>query len=125
MMAALSIVCTQEAVPLITAALFHQGALLRVRRQAEDDTPISDRDKSTDYLDLPPDGPQPVGAFLELGCTALVNSAPPWAAQRAAADIVAAAIDQLLELRLLPDEQVEVLRPLAVAPFDVIGPVAA
>jgi molybdopterin/thiamine biosynthesis adenylyltransferase len=123
MTAALSIVCAQEDVPLITGALFHQGALLRVRRQADDDTPISDRDKSTDYLDLPTDDPQPVGGFLELGCTALVNSAPPWAAQRAAADIVAAAIDQLLERRLLPDEQVEVLRPLAVARFDVIGPV--
>lgn len=125
MTAALSIVCAQEDVPLVTGALFHQGALLRVRRQAEDDTPICDRDKSVDYLDLPPDDPQPVGAFLELGCTALVNSAPPWATQRAAADIVAAAVDQLLERRLLPDEQVEVLRPLAVAPFDVIGPVTA
>ncbi|MFG1626209.1 ThiF family adenylyltransferase [Kribbella sp. NPDC049227] len=125
MTAALSIVCAQERVPLITGALFHQGALLRVRRQAEDDTPISDRDKSTDYLGLPPDDPQPLGAFLELGCTALVNSAPPWAAQRAAADIVAAATDQLLQRRVLPDEQVTVLRPLAAAPFVVIGPVTA
>ncbi|MEV6266711.1 ThiF family adenylyltransferase [Kribbella sp. NPDC051936] len=125
MTAALCIVCAQERVPLITGALFHQGALLRIRRQAESDTPISARDKSIEYLPLPPDDTRPAGGFLEIGCTALVNSAPPWAAQRAAADIAAAVIDQLMGYRLLPDEQVAVLRPLAAPPFDVMGPVTA
>jgi hypothetical protein len=125
MTAALSIVCAQEETPMITGALFHQGSLLRIRRQADGDTPIADRSKSANYLDLPPDDLLPVGGFLELGCTAIVNSAPPWAAQRAAADIVATTIDQVLERRLLPDEQIEVLQPLAIAPFDTIGPVTS
>lgn len=123
--AALAIACEEAGVPFVTGALFHQGAVLRVRRQAPGDVAILQRSQDPDRW--PAISPEPaVGpdfGFLELGCTAPVNNAPPASVLRAAADIVATVIDELTGRRDLDAEQVTVLRPLADAPFDRVGPV--
>lgn len=121
--AALAETSQRRGVPLVSGALFHQGALARVQRQAEGDTPIAARPTDTRYFSLPPDseaaGPTHAG-FLELGCTAPVNSAPPIAVLTAAADTAAAAIDQLTARRQRPDERITVLSPMS-PPFHRSG----
>lgn len=121
--AALAETCRRHGVPLISGALFHHGALARVQRQAEGDTPIAARPADPRYFSLPPDvdASDPVHAgFLELGCTAPVNNAPPTSVLTAAADTAAAAIDQLTARRQRPDERITVLSPMN-TPFDRIG----
>lgn len=121
--AALADVCGRRGVPLIVGALFHHGALARVQRQSEGDTPIAARVDDPRYVALPPDTeavcPAHAG-FLELGCTAPVNNAPPIAVLTAAADTAAAAIDQLTARRQRPDERITVLSPMK-PPFDRAG----
>lgn len=119
--AALADTCLHHNIDLITGALYHHGALARVRRQAGTDTPIASRAKDSRYHRLPPEqatGPE-VG-FLELGCTAPVNNAPPIAVQVTAADIAAATVDLLTGRRERPDERITVLRPMG-APFQRTG----
>lgn len=124
--AALSEVCHKLEVPLITVALFHQGNILRIQRQAPGDEPIGGRIGAPRYVQIPPDPTPPAQAgFLEVGCTAYVNNAPPWTSHRAAADTAATAIDFLTGRRDFPEDQVIVLRPLAEQPFDRVGLVEA
>jgi molybdopterin/thiamine biosynthesis adenylyltransferase len=113
MTAALAETCRRGGVALIAGALFHHGALARVQRQADGDTPIAARPADTRYYMLPPDDDiSSAAGFLELGCTAPVNNAPPVAVLTAAADIASATIDQLTSRRERPDERITVLRPI-------------
>lgn len=122
--AALSEVCHRSQIPLMTVALFHQGSLMRIQRQADGDTPIASRNGSRSHVQLPPETAAPAQAgFLEVGCTAYVSNAPPWASHRAAADTAATAVDFLSGRRDMDEDQVMVLRPLPAAPFDRVGPV--
>lgn len=122
---ALGHVAAAENVPLLSAALYHRGSVLRIRRQAGADTPLGQRAADANYVPLPPDAADPrTEGFLELGCTAPVHNAPPAAVLRAAADTAAAAIDVLTARHLLPDETITVLSPLTDPPFDALGPVA-
>lgn len=121
--AALADICSRTGVDLISGALFHHGALIRVQRQACGDTPIAVRRGNPNYTELPPTDPtSPNAGFLELGCTAPVNNAPPTAVAAAAAEISEAAIDLLTGRNLRQDECLVVLRPLA-PPFDKLGAV--
>lgn len=124
MTAALSEVCHAIAMPLLTVALFHHGSILRIQRQAPGDVPIAQRSGSTGYAEIPPDPTTPdrIG-FLEVGCTAYVNNAPPWTSQRASAETVATAIDFLTGRFNFPDEQLVVLMAMPDHPFDHVGPV--
>lgn len=118
--AALAETCRRSAVPLITGALFHQGALARIQRQAAGDTLIAARNGDPAYLSLPPaDATAPASGFLELGCTAPVNNAPPLAVFSAAAEISHAAVDFLTGRCERADERISVFRPMA-PPFDRI-----
>lgn len=119
---ALAHVCSAENVPLLSSALFHQGAISRIRRQQSGDTPLLNRAADLAYPALPPDQIDAgTPGFLELGCTAPVHNAPPAAVLRAAADTAHAALDVLTGRLLLPDEQITVLRPLSTPPFDQPG----
>lgn len=119
--AALAVICHEAETPLITGALFHQGALARVRRQAVGDTPIAARALDDQYRSLPPDDPtSPTAGFLELGCTAPINNASPIAVLATAADIAHAAVDYLTGRLERPSERIHVFRPLA-PPFDTCG----
>lgn len=120
--AALSQITRDEGTPLITVALYHQGAILRIRRQTSADLSIAELQSSGSAIVLPPESPRPAGSFLEIGCTAVVNSAPPWAAMRAGADAAATVVDTLLGRLQFDSEQVVVLRRLAI-PFDQLGQV--
>lgn len=118
MTAALAETCRRHSVALIAGALFHHGALARVQRQADGDTPIAARPTDPRYYCLPPDDQASATAgFLELGCTALVNNAPPIAVISTAADIASAAVDLLTGRGERPDERITVLRPMS-PPFD-------
>jgi molybdopterin/thiamine biosynthesis adenylyltransferase len=121
--AALAEVCRRTSIPLITGALFHQGAIGRVQRQAEGDTLIAARHTDAAYCNLPPEDPsEPDAGFLELGCTAPVNNAPPTAVLATAADIAHCAVDFLTGRCDRADERILVFRPMA-APFDRTGTV--
>lgn len=123
MSAALAEVCRRSGVALISGALYHQGALIRVQRQAPGDTPIAARRRDPNYITLPPEDPTaPNSGFLELGCTAPINNAPPTAVLSAAAEISQAAIDHLTGRNERPDERIVVLRPMT-PPFDRVGAV--
>jgi len=119
--AALAEICRRNAVPLITGALYHRGALARIQRQADGDTPIAARTTNPAYMDLPSEDPSALQArFLELGCTAPVNNAPPVAVLSTAVEIAHAAIDILTGRRHRTDERIVVFRPLQ-PPFDRTG----
>lgn len=121
--AALAEICSRTGVDLISGALFHQGALIRVQRQATGDTLIAARRGNPNYTALPPTDPtSPDPGFLELGCTAPVNNASPTAVAAAAAEISEAAIDLLTGRNQRADEALVVLRPMA-PPFDKLGTV--
>lgn len=121
MTAALADICRRQHVPLIVGALFHHGAMARVQRQSGEDTPIASRPDDPRYHALPPDEQSSdTAGFLELGCTAPVNNAPPGAVLVTASDLAAAAIDELTHRRERPDERITVLRPMD-APFDRTG----
>lgn len=119
--AALAHVCQQQSLPLVTGALYHQGALARVQRQADGDTPIAARSLDPTYPDLPPEDPTtPDHGFLELGCLAPVNNASPVTVTATAADIVHAAIDFLTGRRNRTNDRIIVFQPMA-APFNRTG----
>lgn len=119
--AALAEICRRTSTPLITGALFHQGAIARVQRQADGDTPLAARHSDPTYNNLPPEDPrEPNAGFLELGCTAPVNNAPPTAVLATAADIAHAAVDFLTGRRNRADERILVFQPMS-APFDATG----
>lgn len=125
MTSALAHVAAAEKVALLSAALYHRGSVVRIRRQAGGDTPLGQRGGAPGYVPLPPDTADPrAEGFLELGCTAPVHNAPPVAVLRAAADTAAAALDFLIGRQQLPDETITVLSPLDDPPFDTIGPVS-
>ena len=119
--AALAEVCRRTGTPLVTGALYHQGALARVQRQAEGDTRIAGRPANPAYRALPPENlAASAQGFLELGCTAPVNNAPPTSVLAVAADIAHAAIDYLTGRRERSDERIIVLRAMD-PPFDRPG----
>ncbi|MGH3997166.1 MAG: HesA/MoeB/ThiF family protein, partial [Pseudonocardiaceae bacterium] len=119
--AALAAVCQQTGIPLIAGAIFHHGAIARVQRQAEGDTPIAARRSDPNYYELPPEDPaEPNTGFLELGCTAPINNAPPTAVLGTAADLAHAAIDYLTGRHERPDERILVFRTKD-TPFDRPG----
>ena len=121
MTAALAETCRLTNTSYITGALFHQGAIARIRRQAAGDNPVAARHLDPAYYALPPNDPtQPTQGFLELGCTAPINSAPPIAVLTTAAEIAATAIDHLTGRHDRPDERILVHRPMS-APFDRTG----
>lgn len=124
MTSALAHVAAADNVPLLSAALYHRGSLVRIRRQAGDDTPLGQRGDNLNYVPLPKETADDREAgFLELGCTAPVHNAPPAAVLRAAADTATAALDVLTGRNALPDETITVLAALPEAPFDTLGPV--
>ncbi|WP_010534578.1 HesA/MoeB/ThiF family protein [Brachybacterium squillarum] len=119
--AALAEICRRTSAPLITGALFHQGAIARVQRQADGDTPIASRPSDPTYSNLPPEDPRESNVgFLELGCTAPVNNAPPTAVLATASDVALAAVDLLTGRCNRADERIMVFQPMA-APFDATG----
>lgn len=118
--AAVADTCLRHGVPLVTGSLYHHGALARVRRQATGDTPIAARANDNRYHRLPPDTATSMSGFLELGCTAPVNNAPPVAVVATAADVAAAAVDLLTQRRQRPDERISVFRPMS-SPFHRTG----
>jgi hypothetical protein len=106
--------------PLVTATLYRRGEVARIRRQAPGDIPLHMRADSARYPQIPhPPMPEPI--LLEPGCSAPVNEAPPHFVAACAALATEVVIDALsLPLRL-PDEVIEVYRPLESEPFDEVG----
>jgi molybdopterin/thiamine biosynthesis adenylyltransferase len=115
----LSVMCTERALPLVSAALYRSGAVGRVRRQAlSSDTPISDRSRDDRFPIIPPGEEPPV---FEPGCSAAVNNASPIAVSTIAALAADVAVDYLTARNLHSSEIIDIYRPLEVAPFDRIG----
>jgi molybdopterin/thiamine biosynthesis adenylyltransferase len=119
--AALAHVCNEATVDLITVALFHQGRLARVQRQSNGDVRIAGRNSDGRFEPVPPGHPDEINdSFLELGCTAPINNAPPTAAIAAAVDATSAALDLLSGRKMRAQERFIVFEAMD-APFDSLG----
>ncbi|MGD0272299.1 MAG: ThiF family adenylyltransferase [Gaiellaceae bacterium] len=118
----LSVICEDAAHPLVSAALFREGAVARVCRQGrEGDTPIYARSRDERYLSIPR-GEESFG--LEPGCSAPVNNASPAAVAAVAALTAMVIIDALIERYEYDDETIDVYRSLGTTPFDHLGRVS-
>lgn len=120
--ALLAQLCHDDGLPLLSAALYREGAVGRVRRQCPaSEAPLWER--TPPRYPLVPAGEDPPPRF-ETGCSAPVNNASPLAVKGVAALLAESAIDLLTGRSLLPEERLVVYRPLEEPPFDRIGPVA-
>lgn len=106
--------------PFISAALFRGGAVARVRRQANGDTPILRRPLLARYPEIPPLPDELEYAGTEVGCLAQIHNAPPTAVIHAAVLAAEMAIDLLTGRLEQPDEVIEVLR-VSDPPFHQLG----
>lgn len=104
---------------LVTAILYRQGNVARICRQGPGDTRLWERDDAERYPTIPrgPDAPPQ----LEAGCSASVNNASPRSVVACAALAADVVIDALTGSPQLPDEIVDIYRPLEKAPFDNVG----
>jgi hypothetical protein len=115
----LSVCCEEQSRLLVAAALFREGAVARVRRQAlGSDAPIYARRGDDRYPTVPP-GAEPLA--FEPGCSAPVNNASPAAVAAVAALTAMVVADALAGRYQYGDETIDVYRPLEKAPFDKIG----
>ena len=107
---------------LVSGTLYRGGSIARVRRQGTPgDTPILARMESSGYATIPL-GQEDLLVHPTVGCSGPVHNAPPTSVLAGAALIAQAAVDVLTERFLLPDEVIDVYRPLpAEPPFDVVG----
>ena len=121
----LAMVAQDSGVPLVSGALYRGGGVARVQRQAQPtDTPILQRLDLDRYPPIPPGDGTDEFAEQNLGCSAPVNNAPPFAVQSCAALIAQVAIDALTERFEFDDEVIEVYRAVGEAPFDRLGRIA-
>jgi len=114
----LAMVAQDSGMPVVSGALYRGGGVARVQRQARPtDTPILQRVDLSRYPPIPPGDGTDEFAEQNLGCSAPVNNAPPFAVQSCAALIVQVAIDALTERFEFEDELIEVYRAVAEPPF--------
>ena len=103
-------VCDSLTVPFVATSLHRGGNVVRVVRQANDDTPIWQRTHLDAYPTIPPLTDELEYAGLETGCLAPVHNAPPAAVMRAAALTVDIAIDHLSGRNKEPDQVIDIIR---------------
>ena len=121
----LAMVAQDSGVPVVSGALYRGGGVSRVQRQARPtDTPILQRVNLSRYPPIPPGDGTDEFAEQQLGCSAPVNNAPPFAVQSCAALIAQVAIDALTERFEFDDEVIEVYRTVGEPPFDRLGRIA-
>lgn len=96
--------------PLVSVSLYRGGAVARVRRQWRDAPAIHRRPGLDLYPVIPPGNGD--DAFIEAGCSAPVNLAPPHAVMSAAALASQVCVDALCGRAELSDEIVDVYRSL-------------
>jgi len=115
-------VAATSRIPMMSVALYRGGRVIRVRRQAENDTPLVERLGRWHYPEIPAAEDDPFDFVgVETGCVAPIHNAPPSAVLSAAALAARVAIDQLTGRREEPDEVLEVLSPLDTPPFERRG----
>lgn len=119
---AICLTAQNSSTPLVSGALYRGGAIARIRRQGTSgDTPILERASDPDYMLIPP-GEDDHLTQPAIGCSGPIHNAPPTAVLAAAALISQMAIDVLTERLELPDELIDVYRPLPnEPPFERIG----
>ena len=122
---ALSIRTNVAGRPLVSGALYRGGRIGRVRRHATpDDTPYQQRQPPR-YPFIPRGSEEDV-ARAAVGCSAPVHNAPPSAVLACAALLAQVTIDVLMGRLDLPDEVIDVYRPLpGEPPFDRVGRLTA
>ena len=113
----------EDAGTLVTAALYRQGDISRVRRQGPGDTLLWERSDETRYPTIP-SGPDPP-IHLEPGCSSPVNNASPVSVVASAAAAAAVALGAMRGTSELPDEIIDVFQPLEEPPFDRLGRVTS
>jgi molybdopterin/thiamine biosynthesis adenylyltransferase len=115
-----SFILEQMGIPLVSAALFREGAVGRVQRQAKQDEPIRQRDETTGFVFVVAGNES---FALEAGCSEPVNNAPPSSVSSIAALAARVTVDALEKSFAYPQELHEVYRPIE-APFDQVGIIA-
>jgi len=118
--AAFSIIVSQVAEslnsPLVSVSLYRGGRVVRVRRQWRNVPAIHRRAGLDGYPLIPPGEDSDV--FLETGCSAPVNLAPPYTVLAAAALACQVSVDTLLDRAEVGDEIIDVYRPLPQVGFE-------
>ncbi len=66
-----------EAVPVISVALYRGGAVARIRRQGDGDTPFLERRSNWRFPPIPAGDPSRDYVGVEVGCAAPIHNAPP------------------------------------------------
>jgi hypothetical protein len=118
----LSLLAASAEEPMVSAALFRDGAIARVRRQTALDRPIIERLESAEFVTIPP-GPDSE-LLLEPGCSAPLTQAAPRTVVACAATATAVVVDSLAGTHAFASEIIDVHRPLGAQPFDRIGRIA-
>lgn len=116
----LALVAQDAGIDLVSAALYRQGGVGRVRRQARGDVPILTRGARQGYVQVP-EAADPKEEVVEIGCTDPVNTAPPSSALALAGTTVQVVVATLTGFRDHPEDLIAVYRPLPEAPFDEVG----
>jgi ThiF family len=115
----LSLLANASEETIVSTALYRDGALARVRRQAPGDEAIIERHGSERYPHIPP-GPD-TEHLLEPGCSAPVTQASPRAVTACAGLAVDVVIDTLAHTHALASDIIDVYRPLDEPPFNNAG----
>ena len=106
---------------LLSVALYRHGDVARVRLQtARPEANLAARAMDTRFPTIPPDVDEAEAAW-EAGCGAPIAQAPPTAVASAAAAAARLAVEVLCERETGELDVIEVYRPLADSPLDVIG----
>lgn len=112
-------------VPLVSGALYRGGRIARVRRYATPHDAPNHQRQPPRYPFIPRGSEEDV-ARAAVGCSAPVNNAPPSAVLACAALLAQVTIDVLMARLDLPDEVIDVYRPLpGEPPFDRVGRLTA
>lgn len=114
-------VCDIESRRLLAVSLYHHGDVVRVRHQgAPPVANLADRAADRAFPTIPPDVDEEEAAW-EAGCGAPITQATPTAVASAAAAAARLAVEVLCGRETGDLDLVEVYRPLASPPFDVVG----
>jgi hypothetical protein len=114
-------VCEVESRRLLSVALYRRGDVGRVRLQiARTGANLAGRATDTRFPNIPPDVEEAEAAW-EAGCGAPIAQAPPPAVASAAAAAARLAVEVLCERETGDLDVIEIYRPRADSPFDVIG----
>jgi hypothetical protein len=105
--------------PILSAALYRGGALVRVRVYTSGGLPIHERMAAGVFPPIPPGPVEP--PVWETGCAGSISNAPPASVASAAAFATRIAIELMTARETSSFDAIELYKPLESPPFDKVG----